>query len=149
MTAHVLFVGDRAVVAAYAPPGAPRRPTAWTKAEPPHQQAAAFERAFELSPDPTSGVLATAAIIATDRRLSYLSPLLENWLGHERDFWIGRDVLELVWPDDAARTTELFELALRSPSRVFPCRLRVRHRDGTLRSKARRRATSTIRRSMG
>jgi PAS domain S-box-containing protein len=73
------------------------------------------------------------AIVGTDRRLVYVSPSFEAVLGHRRQDWNGRDIFELICPDDLAQTATLFARSLESPGEIIPWQLRVRHADGTLR----------------
>ncbi|MCC6649921.1 MAG: PAS domain S-box protein [Candidatus Eisenbacteria bacterium] len=60
----------------------------------------------------------------------YLSPAFESVLGHRADEWLGGNVFDLVWPDDAEPMRKLFERGLSTPGEVVSWQLRFRHADG-------------------
>jgi PAS domain S-box-containing protein len=73
------------------------------------------------------------AISGTDGRIMYLSPSIKRITGYEPAMLVGRNLLELVHPDDRATVvTELADLALH-PGAVQRVERRYRVKDGTWR----------------
>ncbi len=72
-------------------------------------------------------------VLGEDETIQYQSPSVERVLGHEPDDLMGRNVFELVHPDDVDRVRAGFEWGNQTPGRVTPVEFRVRHRDGTYR----------------
>jgi PAS domain S-box-containing protein len=71
------------------------------------------------------------AVVSADRRISFLNETFELLLGQPGSSWIGRDALDLLWPEDATAAADFFSQVLARPGTVLPARLRVTHADGT------------------
>jgi two-component system cell cycle sensor histidine kinase/response regulator CckA len=88
------------------------------------------ERRFRLLVESSSDVVC----ITRDRRFTYVSPAVQNVLGHSPESMIGMDSLELVHPDDRAELGALREEFYGArPLSNAAFRPRMRHRDGTYR----------------
>ena len=71
-------------------------------------------------------------LVSADGLLSYISPSIERWLGHDPDELIGVDARELLHPDDLAAFRATFAAAAADTrKRQFPIHHRLRHKDGT------------------
>lgn len=67
-------------------------------------------------------------------RLTFVSQASERILGHDPRYWLGRDVFDLVHPDDLGRAAEALANSVNSgPGVKDPLELRVRHADGAWR----------------
>lgn len=67
-------------------------------------------------------------------RIRYESPAVERVLGYAPEDLQGRDVLDLVHPDDAPRVREALALGIRTPGVAITLEYRFRHRDGAWRT---------------
>jgi PAS domain S-box-containing protein len=63
----------------------------------------------------------------------YASPSTARTLGYTPEELVGRNVFDLIHPDDLARTTELFGQLLHGPGVSLSARFRFRHKDGSWR----------------
>lgn len=69
-------------------------------------------------------------VVDEHARLSFVSQASERILGHDPVHWLGRDVFELLHPDDVGRAAESFTGSLDSgPGVKTPMVVRVRHAD--------------------
>ena len=67
-----------------------------------------------------------------DGVLTYISPSIARWLGHEPDELIGSDAIHLLHPDDIAAFRSAFAAAAADTERrQFPIHHRFKHKDGT------------------
>ncbi len=67
-------------------------------------------------------------------RLSFVSHAAQRMLGHDPQHWMGRDVFELLHPDDIGRAAEaMANTVTTGPGVKEALELRVRHADGTWR----------------
>jgi diguanylate cyclase (GGDEF)-like protein/PAS domain S-box-containing protein len=70
-------------------------------------------------------------VVDDSARLTFISQAAERILGHEPQHWLGRDVFELLHPDDIGRSAEAMATSVGSgPGVKEPLELRVRHADG-------------------
>ena len=60
----------------------------------------------------------------------YASDVRERDLGYERDFWIGRDVRDLLHPDDASRAHDQLRQLSEHPGVPLTGQFRMRHASG-------------------
>ena len=66
--------------------------------------------------------------------LSFVSQAADRILGHDPQYWLGRDVFELLHPDDIGRAAEALAGSVGTgPGVKAPMELRVLHADGTWR----------------
>ena len=72
-------------------------------------------------------------VLEPDSTVRYVSPSIERLLGYEPAGIVGRALLELVHPDDAARAREFVSASAARPGVTEPLAWRLRHRDGTWR----------------
>ncbi|MHB8068139.1 MAG: PAS domain S-box protein [Desulfobaccales bacterium] len=73
------------------------------------------------------------AIINADGNILYETPTIERTLGYEIGELMGTNSLELVHPEDLARSQETMMNLLASPGKVFSTVVRYRHKDGSWR----------------
>lgn len=73
------------------------------------------------------------AIINADGTILHETPTIERTLGYEIGELMGRNTLELIHPDDLARSQEVMMQLLAAPGKVFSEILRYRHKDGSWR----------------
>jgi diguanylate cyclase (GGDEF)-like protein/PAS domain S-box-containing protein len=67
-------------------------------------------------------------------KLSFISQAADRILGHDPQYWLGRDVFELLHPDDIGRAAEALAGSVGTgPGVKAPMELRVLHADGTWR----------------
>jgi PAS domain S-box-containing protein len=88
------------------------------------------ERRFAAMIEHTSDLI---VLIGADGTLRYANPALTTILGHSPDAWLGRNVLDLVHPDDRASAHGAFERSLANPRQVISGHLWLRHADGSAR----------------
>jgi two-component system, cell cycle sensor histidine kinase and response regulator CckA len=74
------------------------------------------------------------SILEPDGDLRFTSPAVERVLGYGRTELAGTYLGELVHPDDVPAMLELFERAIFNPGKPRVGELRVRHRDGSMRT---------------
>ena len=67
------------------------------------------------------------AIIDRERRIAFLNETFDRCLGHAGSAWLGRDLLGLMWPDDAPSMRELFARALAAAEGAGLWQLRFQH----------------------
>lgn len=73
-------------------------------------------------------------VVDTRARLSFVSQAARRILGHDPQYWLGRDVFELLHPDDVGRTAEAMAASVDSgPGVKAALEIRVRHADGSWR----------------
>jgi two-component system sensor histidine kinase UhpB len=72
-------------------------------------------------------------ILNTEGRIRYSSPSLETTLGYRQEDLLGRDVFELVHPDDVPSMVLLFGQVLAHPEGRRATSVRIRHKDGSWR----------------
>lgn len=65
--------------------------------------------------------------------MRYVSPSYEQVLGHRPESVAGREVLDLIHPDDAGRAEQFFERVAAAPGASPSLELRLRHADGAWR----------------
>ena len=71
-------------------------------------------------------------LVNADGVLSYVSPSIKRWLGHDPDDVLGDDAASLLHPDDTAAFRATFAAAAADTERrQFPIHHRIRHQDGT------------------
>lgn len=68
--------------------------------------------------------------ISIDKRFLYISPNLRDVLGYEPEELIGRDIFELVHPDDCPGAIAEFEKMIRTHSSDRAVLLRYKHKNG-------------------
>ncbi|KPV51450.1 hypothetical protein SE17_21110, partial [Kouleothrix aurantiaca] len=73
------------------------------------------------------------AIIDREQRIRFLNETFERNLGHASSAWLGRNLLDLLWPDDAPSADQLFYQAITHTEIVGPWQLRVLHANGEFR----------------
>jgi PAS domain S-box-containing protein len=73
----------------------------------------------------------TVALIGADAIARYVSPSIQRVLGYTPEEFVGRNVLDLVHPDDLPRIAGLFAELLAHPDPAITDRFRYRHRDGS------------------
>jgi diguanylate cyclase (GGDEF)-like protein/PAS domain S-box-containing protein len=72
-------------------------------------------------------------VLTADGRVRYSSPAATRVLGYPDGFWRGRDVFELVHPDDVPHVAEEFLRSLETPGIGEPIEFRMHHADGSWR----------------
>lgn len=72
-------------------------------------------------------------VIDNRGRLSFQSPSVEQILGYSAEEYLGRNVTDLVHPDDRPRVFAALTDAIRDPGRPIKVEYRARHHDGTWR----------------
>ena len=72
-------------------------------------------------------------LVGEDRRVRYFSPSVSRILGYGVEEFIGRDVFDLVHPDDLTYVTHLFVRILQWPGSTLTAQFRCRHKDGSWR----------------
>ena len=72
-------------------------------------------------------------VLEADATFRYLSPAVESVLGYRSEELHGRNVRELLHPDDRQRGREGLEWVLRHPATPYRAELRLHHRDGSWR----------------
>lgn len=70
-------------------------------------------------------------IVAPDGTIQYCNDAAELWLGHPAPYWIGRDALDTVHPDDAQRAIESLAYTFAHDEPVAPSVFRVKTADDT------------------
>ena len=65
-------------------------------------------------------------ILDANARVQYMSPSADRLMGYREDEWLGREVLEIVHPDDLELTAGAFGRALERPGVNEPLEVRVR-----------------------
>jgi PAS domain S-box-containing protein len=88
------------------------------------------ERYFRALVENASDVV---AVVNETGVIEYISPPVERVLGYRPEERLGRNVFELVHPDDAPRVIETFERGNRLPGHVESLEFRCRHKDGSWR----------------
>ena len=88
---------------------------------------ASREAHFRTLTDQSSDIV---AVLGSDGMIQYQSRSIERFLGYTPDELIGRDVFELIHPDDVKRTRTQLDDALETPGDVVVMEYRVRHKDG-------------------
>jgi two-component system, cell cycle sensor histidine kinase and response regulator CckA len=86
------------------------------------------ERYFQALTENSLDVL---TILTREGEFQYNSPSLRHVLGYEPEELIGRNVFELVHPDDLQSTLRVFEQALQHPELRLTLELRYRRKDKT------------------
>jgi PAS domain S-box-containing protein len=77
--------------------------------------------------------LDTVALIAPDGTILYQSPSVRHILGYADQELIGRQIFELLHPDDALRVINLFSRLLDAPESSIRAEFRYRHKNGSYR----------------
>ncbi len=77
--------------------------------------------------------LEEVSLIDVDGNLIYESPTTRRPLGYPADTFVGRNLLELVHPDERDNATTLLEQVLREPGSHREELFRMRHQDGSWR----------------
>ena len=72
-------------------------------------------------------------LVGEDRRVRYFSPSVSRISGYGVEEFIGRDVFDLVHPDDLTYVTHLFVRILQWPGSTLTAQFRCRHKDGSWR----------------
>ena len=72
-------------------------------------------------------------LLAVDGTYLYLNPAFETAMGYPVAQWLGRNVFELIWPDDRDEARRLIGWGLEHPGTVVTWQLRLRHADGEVR----------------
>ncbi len=86
---------------------------------------------FQTLIENTSDVI---TVVDTQGIIRYESPVVERLLGYKPQEMVGRNIFDLVHPDDLALAREVFDMALRTPKAVSPAvEFRCRHKDGSWR----------------
>jgi PAS domain S-box-containing protein len=85
-----------------------------------------FRTLIEYSSDEIS-------ILSASGELLYESPTVDPTLGYEYGEFQGRDMFQLVHPDDLERVQAQFAALLQDPSKPSRDQFRLKHRDGTWR----------------
>jgi len=78
-----------------------------------------FENALEL-----------ITVLDADGRVIYENPSNEKFVGYRRREMVGRDIFELIHPDDLPTVQAVFAEALRRTGAVPMIRFRLKHQDG-------------------
>jgi PAS domain S-box-containing protein len=73
------------------------------------------------------------SLLAADGTLLWESPSTDSTLGYAPDQFLGRNMFELIHPDDQGWTRELFAQMVQTPGRSQDGIFRLRHSDGTWR----------------
>jgi PAS domain S-box-containing protein len=71
------------------------------------------------------------SLVSTDARYSYVSPATSRILGFAEHELVGRNVFDLMHPDDRQHTLDLFAELLRKPGGSVTAQLRYRHQTGS------------------
>lgn len=69
-------------------------------------------------------------IIGADGVIRYESPSVVHVLGYQPEELVGRDLFELIHPEDQPAVADLFQHALARPGEKVAYQLRYRHKDG-------------------
>lgn len=73
-------------------------------------------------------------VVDPSGRLTFISQAAKRILGHDPQYWLGRDVFELLHPDDIGRAAEAMATSVGTgPGVKEALELRVRHADGVWR----------------
>ena len=72
-------------------------------------------------------------VLDGDGTIRYESPSLEQVLGYKPEELIGKNVLELVHPDDAPEVVDTFAQSIQGQVVFEPGEVRFRHKDGSYR----------------
>ncbi len=73
------------------------------------------------------------SLLAADGRLLWESPAVNSTLGYAPNQFVGRNIFELIHPDDQAWTSDLYAQVVQTPGRVQEGVFRLLHADGTWR----------------
>ncbi|MGZ9235869.1 MAG: PAS domain S-box protein, partial [Anaerolineales bacterium] len=71
------------------------------------------------------------SILAEDGTLLWENPAVQRTLGYGPDEFIGRNVFELMHPDDLPWTSDLFARVIREPRHQERGTFRLKYYDGT------------------
>ena len=88
-----------------------------------HRQEKRFRSLIENSLDNIS-------LLAADGTLLWENPAVNRTLGYEQDKFVNHNIFELMHPDDAGWTSELFAKLIREPGSQRRGTFRLRHQDG-------------------
>lgn len=83
-----------------------------------------FRSLIENAPDMIVTLDANATI-------QYVSPSTERVLGYSPDMLLGKNVFDIVHPDDVTRATNTFSEGIQTPDYTTTMELRVKHSDGS------------------
>ena len=78
----------------------------------------------------TENSLDIITILEKDGIIRYESPSVERVLGFQRDKLVGRNVFELVHPDDKERAIDILSQAIENPGVSLSLEVRFLHKDG-------------------
>jgi PAS domain S-box-containing protein/putative nucleotidyltransferase with HDIG domain len=70
-------------------------------------------------------------LLDTDGKTIYDSPAAPGMLGYGTKDWIGRNVFELLHPEDSSRSLGLFQYLIGTPGQRVATSFRVRHKNGS------------------
>ncbi|MEX2608699.1 MAG: PAS domain S-box protein [Gemmatimonadota bacterium] len=70
-------------------------------------------------------------LLSREATIRYVSPAIEKILGYEREEQRGRNVLDLIHPDDVETARTALARVLEDPTRAYDTELRVRRTDGS------------------
>jgi PAS domain S-box-containing protein len=73
------------------------------------------------------------ALLARNATVRYASPATSRMLGYTAEEFVGRNVFELMHPDDVPRTTDLFRRLIASAGSTRTALFQFRHKDGSWR----------------
>ncbi len=73
------------------------------------------------------------AILGSELEVLYENPIAARILGYEPGEFVGKDVLELIHPDDMSKTAHRLTKLAQTPGDTDRAQLRMRHKDGTWR----------------
>jgi PAS domain S-box-containing protein len=85
-----------------------------------------YRRLVELSPD-------IITILSDTGIIFYLSPSIERSFGYRSEELIGKNISELIHPDDLPGFFEVFIRKIQDPNTTSSIEFRARHKDGTWR----------------
>jgi|GEM_PF-1724766 len=72
-------------------------------------------------------------LLGADGTIQYESPSIERMLGYKPDELIGKNVFELIHPEDRLRVAGVFSEKVKEPGSILTLELRFRHKDGSWR----------------
>jgi PAS domain S-box-containing protein len=72
----------------------------------------------------------TLTLVSADGEISATSGLHTEVLGYPTDFWPGRQILDIVHPDDVEQARAMADGVLQAPGTELTAEFRIRHRQG-------------------
>lgn len=95
--------------------------------------ASAIEQSERYFRSLIENTLDVIAVLDEDLRFRFASPSVKRVLGYPPEELMGRNVMELIHPDDAPTVMDLIQLGLKTPGFIPTVTIRLRHADGNWR----------------